>query len=59
MIWIAAILLAAIPHVTNPFIVSALIFVAVALVAYHLKIMLMQLMRVMNNNQQKIYDKLG
>ena len=58
MIWIAAILLAAIPHVTNPFIVSALIFVAVALVAYHLKIIVTQLLRVINGNQQKIYDKL-
>jgi len=58
MIWIAAILLAAIPHVTNPFIVSALIFVAVALVAYHLKVLLTGLLRVINNNQHKIYDKL-
>jgi len=58
MIWIAAILLAAIPHVSNPFIVSALIFVAVALMAYHLKILLMGLLRVINGNQQKIYSKL-
>jgi F0F1-type ATP synthase membrane subunit b/b' len=59
MIWIAAILLAAIPHVSNPFIVSALIFVAVALVAYHLKVMLTQLLSVIKSNQQKIYNKLG
>ena len=59
MIWIAAILLAAIPHVTNPFIVSALIFVAVVLVAYHLKVMLTELLQQVTLNQQKIYKKIS
>jgi len=59
MIWIAAILLAAIPHVTNPFIVSASIFVAVALVAYHLKVILSGLLQQVTSNQKKIYKKIS
>jgi len=59
MIWIAALLLAAIPHVSNPWALSALIFVAVTLVAYHLKVVLSGLLQQVTSNQQKIYKKIG
>lgn len=59
MIWAAALLLALIPHVGNPFVVSAIIFAAVVLIAYHVTHIANQLLVQITNNQKKIYNKRG
>ena len=59
MIWAAALLLAIIPHVGNPFAVSAIIFAAVVLIAYHFKMQFQQVLIQVTKNQQEIYKKIG
>ena len=59
MIWTAAFLLALIPHVGNPWALSALIFVAIILIAFHFKLLLSQVLTQLGANQQKIYKKIS
>jgi hypothetical protein len=59
MIWIAALLLAAMPHVSNPWAVSALIGVSVILIAFYLKYLAGQVLQQLGSNQKKIYQKIS